>query len=114
MSVLREILEYVVYLGNECDHNISTTRCDITTTIVLICYETRRRMEVATEFIGTEVCMSGRVERKRDYTSNKRIPAYRSLRFNAIQKSERSTLGTRISHIFRSYGNYFWYPVTPD
>ena len=24
------------------------------------------------------------------------------------------TLGTRISHIFRSYGNYFWSPVTPD
>ena len=24
------------------------------------------------------------------------------------------SLGTRISHIFRSYGNYFWSPVTPD
>ena len=91
MSILREILEYVVYLGNECYHNISTTRCNITATIDLICYETRRRMEVATEFIGTEVCMSGRVERKRDYTSNKMIPAYRSLSFNAIQKSEGSS-----------------------
>ena len=27
---------------------------------------------------------------------------------------QRITLGTRISHIFRSYGNYFWSPVTPD
>ena len=28
--------------------------------------------------------------------------------------TQETTLGTRISHIFRSYGNYFWYPVTPD
>ena len=29
-------------------------------------------------------------------------------------KTALSTLGTRISNIFRLYGNYFWPPVTPD